>query len=333
MATLLRRGRLALSGLMVLLSLVLMAGRAQAASQELTLVNPSPNQTTSFVFKGWKVDDQAKLADLNKQTSEELDQSSQAVFQEKMAAGQSQLKLSLDPGRYYIRELTKPGVTVQPLLLSLPRNGSNQLTVYLKAEAVTGQVQLTKLGYASASAKGETLAGVSFYLYQEGNNLPLRVDALGKLSTDDRDSRLLLTDKSGHIKVTGLPAGNYYFVEQATLSGYVKNSTPQHFTVKAGETTYVTVKNYRPTVPTNPQKPSVPKSSSSSSSSTSSSSSSSSKPKVPTQPQKPNLPSQKKKGFLPQTGEIVSWLAVFAGLVLLVFGLFLAIKSRQKKDQ
>ncbi|MGZ1253790.1 hypothetical protein ACXO6C_01205 [Lactobacillus delbrueckii subsp. bulgaricus] len=44
------------------------------------------------------------------------------------AKGQSQLKLSLDPGRYYIRELTKPGVTVQPLLLSLPRNGSNQLT-------------------------------------------------------------------------------------------------------------------------------------------------------------------------------------------------------------
>ena len=40
------------------------------------------------------------------------------------AKGQS----SLDPGRYYIRELTKPGVTVQPLLLSLPRNGSDQLT-------------------------------------------------------------------------------------------------------------------------------------------------------------------------------------------------------------
>lgn len=333
MATLLRRGRLALSGLLVLLGLVFTAGRAQAASQELTLVNPSPNQTTSFVFKGWKVDDQAKLADLNKQTSEELDQSSQAVFQEKMAAGQSQLKLSLDPGRYYIRELTKPGVTVQPLLLSLPRNGSDQLTVYLKTEAVTGQVQLTKLGYASTSAKGKALAGVSFYLYQEGDNLPLRVDALGKLSTDDRDSHLLLTDKSGQIKVTGLPAGNYYFVEQATLSGYVKNSTPQHFTVKAGETAYVTVKNYKPTVPTQPQKPSVPKSSSSSSSSISSSSSSSSKPKVPTQPQKPNVPSQKKKGFLPQTGEIVSWLAVFAGLVLLVFGLFLAVKSRRKKDQ
>lgn len=32
------------------------------------------------------------------------------------------------------------------------------------------------------------------YLYQEGNSLPLRVDALGKLSTDDRDSRLLFTD-------------------------------------------------------------------------------------------------------------------------------------------
>ncbi|WP_396583419.1 hypothetical protein [Lactobacillus delbrueckii] len=110
------------------------------------------------------------------------------------AKGQSQLKLSLDPGRYYIRELTKPGVTVQPLLLSLPRNGSNQLTVYLKTEAVTGQVQLTKLGYASASAKGKALAGVSFYLYLEGNSLPLRVDALGKLSTDDRDSRLLFTD-------------------------------------------------------------------------------------------------------------------------------------------
>ncbi|MBT9037171.1 hypothetical protein ACXO76_00995 [Lactobacillus delbrueckii subsp. bulgaricus] len=110
------------------------------------------------------------------------------------AKGQSQLKLSLDPGRYYIRELTKPGVTVQPLLLSLPRNGSNQLTVYLKTEAVTGQVQLTKLGYASASAKGKALAGVSFYLYLEGNSFPLRVDALGKLSTDDRDSRLLFTD-------------------------------------------------------------------------------------------------------------------------------------------
>ncbi len=110
------------------------------------------------------------------------------------AKGQSQLKLSLDPGCYYIRELTKPGVTVQPLLLSLPRNGSNQLTVYLKTEAVTGQVQLTKLGYASASAKGKALAGVSFYLYLEGNSLPLRVDALGKLSTDDRDSRLLFTD-------------------------------------------------------------------------------------------------------------------------------------------
>ncbi|MGZ1134178.1 hypothetical protein ACXO2A_00455 [Lactobacillus delbrueckii subsp. bulgaricus] len=39
--------------------------------------------------------------------------------------------------------------------MSLPRNGSNQLTVYLKTEAVTGQVQLTKLGYASASAKGK----------------------------------------------------------------------------------------------------------------------------------------------------------------------------------
>lgn len=48
---------------------------------------------------------------------------------------------------------------------------------------------------ASASAKGKALAGVSFYLYLEGNSLPLRVDALGKLSTaDDRDSRLLFTD-------------------------------------------------------------------------------------------------------------------------------------------
>ncbi|WP_270237162.1 LPXTG cell wall anchor domain-containing protein [Lactobacillus delbrueckii] len=103
----------------------------------------------------------------------------------------------------------------------------------------------------------------------------------------------------------------------------MKNSTPQHFTVKAGETAYVTVKNYKPTVPIQPQKSSVPKSSSSSSS----------KPKVPTQPQKSNVPSQKKKGFLPQTGEIASWLAVFAGLVLLVFGLFLAVKSRRKKDQ
>ena len=216
-------------------------------------------------------------------------------------------------------------------------DSAQKITIYTKDEEVPGEVEMTKLGYDSTSDKtGTKLAGVTFYLYRDGTTEPLRVDSSGKVSTDTRDGQTLTTDKNGQIKVTGLLPGKYYFVEQSPLSGYKKNSDKQSFTVKTGQTTTLTVKNYKNPVPSKPVTPSTP--STPTKPQTPSTPSTPTKPStpVPSNPQKPSVPSlpQQIKKYLPQTGEAKTKMAL-VGLVLIAMAVYLIVfdrKRRKKKE-
>lgn len=85
-----------------------------------------------------------------------------------------------------------------------------------------GEVILKK----TAAANGEVLAGAVYELQ----------DATGKVIKSD-----LVTDAEGIIKVDGLAAGDYQFVETTPPAGFELSKTPISFTIKDGQTAAVTV--------------------------------------------------------------------------------------------
>lgn len=311
----------------------------KAGAEELTIVNPHKDHA-DLVYKGWKVEVGSEtenlVADLNKKTSTELDKDYELAFEKTLPAGTNELNVTLKPGTYYVRELSQRSLKSQPLLFTL-MDSAQKITIYTKDEEVPGKVEMTKLGYDSTSDKtGTKLAGVTFYLYRDGTTEPLRVDFSGKVTTDTRDGQTLTTDKNGQIKVTGLLPGKYYFVEQSTLSGYKKNTDKQSFTVKTGQTTTLTVKNYKSPVPSKPITPSTPSTPSKPSTPTTPSTPTKPSKPVPSKPQKPSVPSlpEQIKKYLPQTGEAKTKMAL-VGLLLIAMAVYLIAfdrKRRKKKE-
>ena len=94
-----------------------------------------------------------------------------------------------------------------------------------------GAAKLTKV---DAGDPKTVLAGVCFDLY----------NAAGKKLGS------YVTNKKGVISVSGLKAGNYYWVETQPSEGYKLDNTPQNFTVVGGETTSLVVRNSKTPVPT-----------------------------------------------------------------------------------
>lgn len=131
------------------------------------------------------------------------------------------LDLDLEPGFYYMRDVTRPrgeywlvdniiviGEDAPPLV----KVKWTKDIIPPPPETPPGEILLYK-----TDDRGNPLAGVVFNLYDENGN-PVRTknyvyDPAGEVED-------LVTDENGYIRVTNLPKGTYKFVEVRTLPGY-----------------------------------------------------------------------------------------------------------------
>ncbi|MFD0715434.1 SpaA isopeptide-forming pilin-related protein [Paenibacillus sp. GCM10027626] len=124
------------------------------------------------------------------------------------------------PEGYKISEVYKEGKAIK---LELPEVVE---TVHNDKILVGGSVTLLKVD----SADKQPLAGVKFKLQDANGN-------------DVANYTELVTDAEGKISVTGLPAGDYQFVEVAALQDYVLNSTPLKFSIAEAQTLELKMEN------------------------------------------------------------------------------------------
>ncbi len=153
-------------------------------------------------------------------------------------------------GRYLAVESNAPENVVEKIanfLVDIPMTDSDGKTliydveVFPKNNTVYGGFVLNK-----QDSEGNALEGVTFELQKETST-----DTWTKYNTET-----LATDENGNITLTGLPAGNYRFVELSTLTGYIlDNNTTYDFTVSMDtdgstkvEPDTVTIVNEKPTI-------------------------------------------------------------------------------------
>ncbi len=139
----------------------------------------------------------------------------------------------LPDGYYYFAETFTPvNVTQQiatPFILGLPVMNAagtafiQDLHIYPKNLTVRGAVVLQKF------ADDEALAGAKFRLYKGLPSANPRVEYVpeGGAAVE------YTTNAEGEIILNNLPVGNYFFVETATVSPYLINTTPLTFTISA----------------------------------------------------------------------------------------------------
>ena len=107
-------------------------------------------------------------------------------------------------------------IAAHPQTPSVEKNFNDENNRYFDVSKVkttaSGTVILTK-----TDEDGKLLDNVTFDLYKEGNNSPIKSG---------------LKTTNGKITVTDLEKGNYYFKEVATPESYVVDSSPQRFSIK-----------------------------------------------------------------------------------------------------
>lgn len=132
------------------------------------------------------------------------------------------LNLDLEPGVYYMRDLTSPrgdywlvdniiviGDNAPPLIKIKWTKGD---TPPPPGDTPPGEILLFK-----SDDRGKPLAGVVFHLYDE-NGKPVKTK--NYVYDPNGEVEDLVTDKDGYIRITNLPKGTYKFVEVRTLPGY-----------------------------------------------------------------------------------------------------------------
>lgn len=92
---------------------------------------------------------------------------------------------------------------------------------------IPGEVILTK--YDRDDSSVSPLSGAEFELLKE-NGDPVFLDENGTVSENGKESKAA-TDADGTIRITGLPWGNYQFIETKAPDGYELNEKPITFTV------------------------------------------------------------------------------------------------------
>ncbi|MFV0561333.1 MAG: SpaA isopeptide-forming pilin-related protein, partial [Enterococcus sp.] len=122
------------------------------------------------------------------------------------------------PGDYYLVETKAPNnyiVETQKIAFTVTKEDDGEIPTIELNDLVNyqGSAELVK-----KDAEGKVLAGAEFKV----------VDAKGKEVQSG-----LVSDDKGVVKVTNLAPGNYQFIETKAPSGYVLNSTPDDFTIKA----------------------------------------------------------------------------------------------------
>lgn len=198
----------------------------------------------------------------------------------------------LPSGVYYgiaVKE-NRRSKTVSSFLVDMVERQKEPLFVYPKVIWETGAFDLFKIGVDGS--KSLPLSGVTFELYEKNGLSPIRVKR-GVHSYDLDASATLITDHTGHIKVSGLIPGDYYLTERKTVEGYLIDKRDTPITIKAYDTLQITIKNKKETTPS------------------------------PTPP-------SRQGGFIPYTGELRAVLFLMIGGSLIA--LTLVLIRRHKKD-
>ncbi len=133
----------------------------------------------------------------------------------------------LPMGRYFVHEVSGPANITTPtpdFLIDIPMMSTDRETwnwdvhVYPKNETKYGTVELTKTVEGLTMPVGKS---ATFTLWKD-----MEVDARYPDA-----STTFTTNVAGKILVSGLPVGDYYFVETVAPDGYALDNTPVKFTI------------------------------------------------------------------------------------------------------
>lgn len=222
-------------------------GRLHTAAELSADLGTTVTALPGTVFEYWKINDANTLGDLNAMSLAELSAAYTSVQLPATDANGTVTVGALDSydagqeARYYFRQIVSPAnvqTTASPFLLGLPlmnTEGTAFLTdvhLYPKSVTVYGKVELTKLaGY------GAPLENAQFKLYKGTPADPFNPEDPG---TEYAAGTTYSSDENGLLSVSGLPYGDYYFVETVAPTGFLLNPAPVKFQITVSEATNVT---------------------------------------------------------------------------------------------
>lgn len=140
---------------------------------------------------------------------------------------------TLPMGRYFVHEISGPANITTPtpdFLIDIPMMSTDRVSwnwdvhVYPKNETKYGTVELTKTVEGLAMPVGKS---ATFTLWKD-------LAPIGKGAEDVQvtlPTPTFTTNAAGKILVSGLPVGNYYFIETVAPDGYALDNTPVKFTI------------------------------------------------------------------------------------------------------
>lgn len=199
----------------------------------------------TYSFKLWQVsnsegDQVHQYDELSALTEEELTaRYGQPMESSAIDESGKMILTDLENGIYFaVFPITSDNLRMQPLLLTLPLEGKNDVHLTPKiSKDIVGSVELLKVDQCDCP-----LEKVGFRLFQETTNQEIPINEKGEYDPSARP-RELFTDKDGKILVTNLPLGDYYFQETSPLPGYEVKIKNLHFTVAGSETLHLKVVN------------------------------------------------------------------------------------------
>lgn len=192
----------------------------------------------------WKVDEGADVERLNSKTDEELTKIyGNPDLKNEENSYVTDIKVQ-NKGTYYIRGNNRVGKTqINPLLISLPYLGKNEVTVFVKTtiDEVFGELLINKV-----DQNNKPLKDVEFELFKYTSS------GLANVFTDkdynangfDLNVKTFITDDKGQIKITNLKPGDYVLKETKALKGYAVNVEDSNINIKPEKTTTIKVVNY-----------------------------------------------------------------------------------------